>query len=354
MVNKAEKDVIDKNHAYIFNLSTDLDDPSLAFTSDWIKAFSREFQNVHVYSTQLGRTEFITNVEYIETGGGTTFQRIRAVYRLQRALIKILINRNSSIAFHHMSTKTCLIVGPALRLFGVPQGLWYSHSKTNLELKLASWITNRIYSSTESALPIKSSKAYFVGHGLNVSKFKVGAPEIRNNRILSLGRIARVKNNEALIAAIAKANCGITDVYLVGPLSGETNYLEELRNYGVSLGVDVHHIPPVSYNEVAALLGQYSVCYTGSPNSVDKSVIEGAMTGCFTIAPQDFVLKQTGMSQILKSLGIEEMPGLDQQIRIASELFNDNARRIELSNLAKEMNNVENTVKKIVSELLKE
>jgi glycosyltransferase involved in cell wall biosynthesis len=354
MESKAKKEISYKNHAYIFNLSTDLDDPSLAFTTDWIKAFSSEFKEVHVYSTKLGRTEFITNVKYIETGGGTAFQRIRAVYRLQKALIKIVINRNSSIAFHHMSTKTCLIVGPALRLFGVPQGLWYSHSKKNLKLKFASWIANRVFSSTESALPIKSPKAYFVGHGLNVSKFKVGLPEIRNNRILSLGRIARVKNNEALIAAIARANCGITDVYLAGPLSGETNYLEELKNYGVSLGVNVHHIPPVTYDEVAALLVQYSVCYTGSPNSVDKSVIEGAMTGCFTIALQEFVLEQTGMAQILKSLGIQEMLGLDEQIRITSKLFNDNARRIELSNLAKEINNVENTVKKIVSELQKE
>ncbi len=354
MESKAEKGTSCKNHAYIFNLSTDLDDPSLAFTSDWIKAFSSEFEDVHVYSTKLGRTEFITNVKYIETGGGTALQRFRAVYRLQKALIKILINRNSAIAFHHMSTKTCLIVGPALRLFGVPQGLWYSHSKKNLELKLASWITNRIFSSTESALPIKSSKAYFVGHGLNVSKFKVGLPETRNNRILSLGRIARVKNNEALIAAIAKANCGITDVYLAGPLSGETNYLEDLKNYGVSLGVHVHHIPPITYNEVSALLGQYSICYTGNPNTVDKSVIEGAMAGCFTIALQDFVLEQTGMSQILKSLGVQEMLGLDEQITIASKLFNDNSRRIELSNLAKEINNVENTVKKIVNRLLEE
>jgi glycosyltransferase involved in cell wall biosynthesis len=292
-------------------------------------------------------------VEYIETGGGTAFRRIQAVFRLQKALIKILRNRNSSIVFHHMSTKTCLIVGPALRFFGVPQGLWYSHSKKNLELRFASWVTNRTFSSTESALPIKSSKADFVGHGLNVSKFKVGHPEMRNNRILSLGRIARVKNNEALISAVATANCGISDVYLAGPLSNETNYLEELKNYGISLGVNVHHIPPVTYDEVAALLGQYSVCYTGSPNSVDKSVIEGAMTGCFTIALQDFVLEQTGMSQILKSLGIREMPRLYEQISIENILFNDNARRIELSKLAKEINNVENTVKKIVSDLLK-
>lgn len=342
-----------KTHIYIFNLASNLDDPSLAFTNDWIKAFSKVFETVKVFSTKVGRTEQIANVTYSHLGGGSILKRVRAVMRLQKVAIQIFKNRRSSIVFHHMSTKTCLIVGPALRLMGVPQGLWYSHSKKGIELKLASKITNKIFSSTDGAFPLKSHKVVFVGHGIDTSKFQVGLLEERDNRILSLGRIARVKNNEALIMAIAQSNCEIKDVYLAGPLSSDPGYLDELKRYGDSRGVNVVYIPPISYDEIPSFLEKFSACYTGSPNSVDKSVIEGAMSGCFTIASQDFVLDQTGMWEILVSLGYKDVPELHEQIRIAHGLFNEERLRIKMSDFAKQKNNVENTINAIVSELSK-
>jgi len=103
---------------------------------------------------------------------------------------------------------------------------------------------------------------------------------------------------------------------------------------------------------IPGLLNQYSICYTGNPNTVDKSVIEGAISGCFTIAKQEFVLDQTGMSEVLRKCNIPFSSDLSQQIAQVDQLFKRDDLRELLARTCAEMNDVNKTTMKILKEMI--
>ena len=349
-MNKAE---INRNILVIFNLKTDRNDPLLAFTITWINEFASKVDQVWVYSTHIGEYNLANNVKLYELGGGSIHSRFLALCKLFRVGLQVVKKRRNAIVFHHMSIKTASILGIFFKMFLIPQALWYSHSNVTLELKMAAHFVDLIFSSTPHSLPIKTKKGQFIGHGIDTTSFQEFSNKKRLDDILSLGRISHIKNNEALIYALANTNRKNRTVHLVGPLLTDTSYLVNLIKYGKDLGVAVEYLGSISHEEIPNLVQNYSICYTGNPNTVDKSVIEGAMGGCFTLASQEFILEQTGTKEILNMSGIEFTNDISEQIEIFDKLANRNDLRIALSKIAKEKNDIRNLATKILDELRK-
>jgi len=349
MENKSSKKI--EKHLYIFNLSTDDNDNVLAFTQDWVIAFKEIVSEVSVFSTWVGKNSLPPDVQVTQIGGGNLLLRGKAIFRLTKIGLKVIKNRHNAIVFHHMSTRTSTIMGPVFRCFKVNQGLWYSHSRVTRELLFSEKFMNKLFSSTPGSLPIKSNKARFTGHGINVDKFPDIPSANRKFAILSLGRIAKIKRNEILIDAVAESNRAIKEIHLVGPLGADPAYLQELKLYGSNRGVAVEYLGEVSHSNVAQLFLNYSICFTGSPNSVDKSVIEGALCGCFTLASQSFILSQTTMNDILEQSGNYFNKSLAVQISILDTLYDRDDLRKMLRNGAAEKNSVQRTTAAIIREL---
>lgn len=345
------KVVIDK-HLYIFNLSTDIDNPLLAFTQDWVEAFENVIRDITVISTWVGKHSLPETIQVVQLGGGNFLVRGKSLLRLFRVACTVIKNRKNALVFHHMSTRTAAILGPIFSLFRIKQGLWYSHSNRSVELRFAAKFMNRIFSSTPESLPIYSEKARFVGHGINLNKFPIFKPLYREKAILSLGRIAQIKHNEALIDAVSRSERALKEVHLVGPVGDSSDYLELLTAYAYERGINLVHIGEVPHSDIAELLSRYAVSYTGNPNTVDKSVIEGALCGSFTLASQEFILKQTGMALILEEQGITFNDDLAIQIQILDDLYLREDLRLMLRHLAAEKNSVSMTTKTIFEEIL--
>jgi glycosyltransferase involved in cell wall biosynthesis len=341
-----------QKHLYIFNLSTDENNNILSFTQDWVLAFNEIVTNVSVISTWVGSHSLPYNIKVTQIGGGNLIHRGSALIRLAKVGVAIVKNRREAIVFHHMSSRTAALLGPLFCITGIKQGLWYSHSSVTRELLFAERYMNKLFSSSIESLPISSMKSRFTGHGINIAHFPKFQPHSRSQAVLSLGRIARIKKNEALIDAISKSSRTVKEVHLVGPTGTSNEYLNELTEYGSKKGVSVKYLGEVSHRNVAELLSRYSICYTGNPNTVDKSVIEGALSGCFTLSGQEFVLKQTGMSFVLEKAGFPFEADLTDQILVLDELFENEELRLVLRDQATRKNSVQNTASLIVNELL--
>ena len=341
-----------KIQLYIFNLSTDDEDPLLAFNQEWVRSFHAFCDKVTVISTHVGIHSLPSDIEVVEIGGGSLSKRVRGFSRLFRVGWRIVGNRKNAIVFHHMSPRTALILGPFLKFSKVKQGLWYSHSNASIELQVASYFVNRLFSSSPHSLPIISEKARFVGHGINISRFSNIDVGSRKEAVLSLGRVDRIKHNEALINAVAKSNRKEKVIDLVGPSKTSSAYLGELVALGDKNGVVVNYLGKVEHNLIPGLLNQYSICFTGNPNTIDKSVIEGALSGCFTIAEQEFVLDQTGMSEVLRRCNLVFSSDLSQQIAQVDQLLKRDDLRELLARTCAQMNDVSETTLKILNELI--
>jgi hypothetical protein len=346
---------MNKKHLFIFNLETNLDNPVLAFTHDWVTSFAKEVECVHVYSTHVGSFNLPKNVDVHELGGGSIAKKLRAILGLCKAAFLIYKFRKDSIVFHHMSARTAVFPGILIRMWGIPQGLWYSHSANPLSLRLAARIVNSIVTSTEGTAPIKSPKVLYVGHGLDMSN----AVQVFNNAstdrhgIVSLGRVARVKNLDKLLFSLTKV-VSKSSVTFVGPSETNQEIEAELREIATANGTSLEILPPVEHSKVLKKLAEFSIYYSGTPKSVDKATIEAASVGCYIVTTEGAAKELTGMDLVWKGLKEPSDLSIGEQVEILNNLSPNQAAKMRrlLHEQSMKKNEVSSTTRLILSRIL--
>jgi glycosyltransferase involved in cell wall biosynthesis len=254
-----------------------------------------------------------------------------------------------------MSTRTVLLLGLFFRLAGIKQGLWYSHSKNSLSLRLSCRIVDTVFSSTPSSIPVHSRKIRYVGHGIRCKPFVDARKKAQKPRhgILVLGRIAKIKNIERAIQSISESEIENPELTCVGPVESNSTYHLDLLRFASQKHVKIVLEGPYEYSAIPLLLVKYDAIFTGTPKSVDKAAIEGALSGCFVITDQEETIELTGMREIWKLLGFPCSPNLIMQINLLSKMnaHDKLALRSVLSDKCAQLNNVDETVKKILKEI---
>ena len=338
-----------RNRLIIFNLETNLDSNVLAVAHDWVEAFSTEFSFIDVYSTHVGTFNLPKNVAVHELGGGSLVRRARNIFGLCRALSTIFTYRRNSVVLHHMSSRTLAILGLPLRLLLVPQGIWYSHSHLDSAFKFGRFFTNYVFTSIESSIPYSTSKIRYVGHGIKVHSQKgASVSDERRKGLVSLGRIARIKKLESILNSLAQSNIIDLPVTFIGPIH-DVKYKEELAEFAEKNGIKLTFTGPLHHNEILAQLEKFEYLYTGTPGSVDKATLEGAISGCFIITTNSDAIKLSGMNAIWREININPNSNLYVQIKNLQELegsTRSHLRRLLSAECAKN-NDIQNTVKKI-------
>lgn len=337
---------------YIFNLATDLDNTLLAFTHDWIKASLSEAKRVEVVSTHVGRMDFPPQVQVREIGGGNLPKRIVGVIRLFRALMEIARERKKAIVFYHMSNTFAALLGLPLRILGVRQGLWYSHSASPLSFKLAAKFSNLVFSSSPNALPISNQKCRYVGHGIDFSRFPLISDDTNLSRktFISLGRITPIKNLELFIKAVADCNSISKEIHLAGPSGRDLKYEKKLMDLAAKEGVTLAFLGEIPYPKIPHLLASYSICYTGNPKTTDKAAIEAAAVGCFVICSEPNTQELTGMDILWDTLKTKPS-SLKEQINLIISLSETSKYRRNIAERAIMQSNVHQTVRRILADL---
>lgn len=335
---------------YIFNLATDLDHTLLAFTHDWIRACLSEANSVEVVSTHIGRIDLPSNVRVREIGGGNLAKRIVGIFRLIRITCEIGINRRQSVVFYHMTNKVAALIGLPLRIIGVRQGLWYSHSSIPISLKFAAKFSNVLFSSSPNALPISNEKCQYVNHGIDFSRFPTAArrevdPE---NTFISFGRVSPIKNLELFIDAVSRSKSPIKIINLAGPYHTQSEYQQSLKKFAESAGITLRFLGEVPYPQVPKFLSQFSICYTGNPKTTDKAAIEAAAVGCFVICLEPNTQELTGMNKVWNEINLHNLP-LSEQIDAILALTDRRRYQEIISKSAISQNNVNQTVHAILS-----
>ena len=252
-----------------------------------IPEFAKHFAQIKVYTTHKGNAGANTNIQITELGGGSIRFRVLAIFRLLVALKTILNESQKPLVFHHMSVNTAVIIGLPLKLAGIRQGLWYSHSAGSLRLRVAEKFVTKIFSSTPSALPFKSKKSEFIGHGIRVEDFRISPARSAEDdlSVLSIGRIAPIKNLEKIIHVIHELGNPIKRVTFIGPTHDkDIAYRNMLLSLGARFGIEVEIHDSVERRSIPKILAKYGIFFTGTPKSTDKAAIEAAVSGCYILS----------------------------------------------------------------------
>lgn len=342
-----------RNVLFLFNLELDLESEVLAVAHDWVEEFATIASKVYVFSTHVGSTFLPENVKVVEIGGGDSLSRVIGILRLFQQIPLIYELRRNLVVFHHMSPRTALILGPLFRFLRIPQGLWYSHSHKSLELVISSRIVNKLFSSTEEAIPLKSRKSKYVGHGIPIKKFIKWRESNgqRSMQMVSVGRLAPIKRYELGISLASKLSGSKNSFMIIGPGHKDSEYPVALGKLGAELGVDLLFLGPINYLEIPDLLADTRYFFSGTPKSVDKAVIEAALSGAFVLSENENAMHFGGMHSLINSWGRENDLSLEDIVAIIEGFTPGELQdaRIRVSLEAERLSNLNNTCRAILS-----
>lgn len=289
----------------------------------WIQELSKHFDKTSVVCVRANNFKDGNVEEVIQLGGGSTYLRLKGLFKLLAFTIRVSRKRQSTILFHHMLIQPLAFFGWIYRLMRIPQVLWYSHSACSPTLKIGTKFCDAVVSPSSACFPIANTgKLFEVGHGVSFERF-ASQDENSNRRrdIVVLGRISQIKNIEALIHAVAShkltTNREIA-IDLIGPILDE-EYGESLKDLARSKNVELNFVGVRNSTEIPADLGRYRYSYNGNPRTLDKSAVEAAFAGCLILSEVLPVLTLTGMEEIWMELGVPG-PKLSDQLRILDDI----------------------------------
>ncbi len=334
----------------------DRDDPILGFFHGWIIEFTKHFDSVIVVCLEEGKHELPANVRVLSLGKekvkrqkakgkiasqkskfeADTFQapssqllassfsdRLRYAARFISIICRE--RNNYDAVFVHMNQIYVILGGLLWKAWNKKIGLWYTHRAVHLQLRLAACLSDEIFTAAPESFGLKTKKLHIIGHGIDVESFARGArhahsglfplsdsPGIhsvgnvlhghdaplshshQNLRLVSIGRITRIKNLETLIEAVGLLRRERTEVHcdIVGsPVTADDDsYFNELKESVKSKGLQdrVHFNHAVPQSEIAAyyLGNDFNINLTPT-GGIDKVVLEGMAAGCLPLVSNE-------------------------------------------------------------------
>lgn len=269
--------VLDKHH------------PILGFFHRWVEEFAKHCEHVHVICLQKGEYTLPDNVTVYSLGkeeGKSKLAYLATFYKLVWRL-----RHEYDSVFVHMNQIYVILGAPFWRALRKPIGLWYAHGTVSPSLKLATFLTNHVFTSTSEGFRIDTQKRVIVGQGIDTTLF-IPASKVPSDtlRLVTVGRISQSKNLETLIAACARFKEVGTKFHLtiVGVPVTEAEHLYDIKMKALTayLGLidNVTWAGPTSNHQLPQLLQQSDIfIHDGSTNSLDKALLEAVLCGCVVV-----------------------------------------------------------------------
>ncbi len=189
----------------VFNLMTDADDSILGFTTVWLNALAKHCDHIDVVTMQAGRLAVANNVSVYSVGREKGYSEVRRALEFYHILFELLRHNHYDACFAHMIQLFALMGAPLLKVWGIPQTLWYAHGAVPTSLRWAEKLVNNVVTSSPDGFRLSSPKVTVIGQGVDTTLFQPRSSEKAANRpftLVSVGRIAPVKRLEVMIEAV--------------------------------------------------------------------------------------------------------------------------------------------------------
>ena len=187
----------------ILNYVMDDSNPIFAHQAQAVESLSSYFEEITVLTGMVGRYQNKSNVHVFSTDW-VPGKSVRNVCRFYIKVMPFLFRRDTQI-FSHMTEVQSAILAPLTKVLRIRHYLWYAHTSKSIFLSWCHVWTNGIITSTSGTCPIKGSKVYPIGQGVDSSKFLPIQTKSNLNRIsfLHFGRFDPSKNIKEILKTCA-------------------------------------------------------------------------------------------------------------------------------------------------------
>jgi glycosyltransferase involved in cell wall biosynthesis len=270
------------------------DDQNLGFFHEWILNFSKYCESVKVISLERGNYSLPSNVSVYSLGKEQKHSRIQYLFRFYSYIWKL---RNEyDVVFVHMNTEYVVLGGIIWKILGKPVYLWRMHKSITLSMRIAVLFIKKAFTASKDSFRLQTSKLVITGHGVDVSRFALDTSEKDYSmlKLITTGRISRVKQYEVLLAGVAqlqKSGIPVSLTVVGGSITDdERNYLDTLKVRVDQLGIkdSVFFVGAVPHEKVVDYLKAANIFVSASSTgSLDKAGLEAFMVGLMVITSND-------------------------------------------------------------------
>ena len=269
----------------IFNYTLDETHPALSHQVEVVEALSQYFEKIVVLTGSLNWIPTNNSIQVISSNW-IPGQSIRNVIKFYNRLLKVLVREHRFVVFSHMTLVQSFLAAPILKLTRNPHFLWYAHKQDSLMLRIVSFASSGVITSTRGSCPIQNKKIFYIGQSIDELRFSREFPvEPPLTKFIHIGRADPSKNLEIIIETIHKLRSNYPDftlTFIGNPSTREYSdlYQDLQKKWGSAVtegwltfkdATPRRHIPLIlSENHI------FIHAYSGS---LDKTLIEATVAG---------------------------------------------------------------------------
>ena len=283
----------------IITQKVDENDQLLGFFTEWLERFAQKFEKVTVLCLEEGFFTLPDNVKVISLGKDKGVGKLRQFFSFQFSIFN-LINSYDTV-FVHMNPIWVVLGGWWWRLTGKKIFFWYTSGGVTFKLKLAEKFANTIFTASKESFRLPSKKVIVTGHGIDTNFFRPATKvrplaELRSDllKILSVGRIAPVKNYETLVnaAKILKDDGVDFSVTMIGEaaLDSDVRYLASLKSKVKSLKLEnyFNFVGKIEHKNLPQYYQSHDIfVHLSKTGSLDKTILEAMACGMKVLSSND-------------------------------------------------------------------
>jgi glycosyltransferase involved in cell wall biosynthesis len=290
-----KKDTIKKVHLYtkpnilIVTPKVDIKDAAFEFFIDWLNQFSKNCTKITVIGLEVGEYKLPENIKVFSLKKSSKIKSLLLLWKYS-----IAGRRNYDVVFCHMSPLFVISGWPVWKLFDKKITLWYVHRSVDLKLRLALMLSDMVFTATPESFRIKSDKVRCMGQAVDLNKNSRPSNFVKKEdevlKIVTVGRITKIKNLDLLVRALAivKSNNIPLELSIVGDTvtHADEDYKKELDNLIVEKGLDknVKFLGLIPNKDLPKYHMESDVAVNLAPTGgLDKTVLEAMATETPTV-----------------------------------------------------------------------
>lgn len=283
-----------KKNLLIITQKVDENDQLLGFFIDWLIGFSKRFNKIIIICLEKGEFNLPDNIKVLSLGKERGASKIKQLLNFYRLVFNL--SKEYDAVFVHMNPIWVVLGGFFWRQFFRKKIIfWYTHKAITLKLRLAELFADVILTASKESFRLPSKKVNIVGHGIDTNLFRPDSGKKKGDiKILSIGRIAPIKNYEILIEAakILAAQKLKFSITVIGEPAVEKDrkYEAKIKDKIKNLGLESYFdfLGKINYKDLIQYYQSHNLfIHSSKTGSVDKALLEAMASGMNVLSSND-------------------------------------------------------------------
>ena len=297
----------------IITQAVDREDPNLGAFYYWFEMLAQRAESVVIIAGRAGAHDLPLNVS-VYTFGTARLGRIGRLWKFWE-LFAWHYAKADAVLFHQIP-EYVIVAAPFLLAKKKITALWYAHGVVSWRLRIAERLVGYIFTSSAAGFRMPSKKVHYLGQAINTELFSplARANHVGNTlRMVTVGRIAPVKNYETMINACAILRDAWPRPWVLtivgAPITERDRaYMEQLKTLICEKKLEslVHFYGDRGYSEIPAILREHDMFLNASATgSLDKAVLEAMACGLTVLTSNEAYLAILPLQYFVEHPGAE-------------------------------------------------